>query len=402
MPIMPAITWPDFLSFAPYFQAAIGSETMENVVEVAPLPRAAYYYNLFDGEVSNGGVIQYFFNLACFTPGFAQVPDFVAESPVLAPALPYLREAHAAWSSVAPAVEKARMEDEWPEELFQNHRERFAALERSFFEVNHGIAQRLAADIVMRPHEYFTIEPLADVPKKGVAHVSLSGGSRLRFENGFPIGPNLLEQRNGDCDVVWFSRDRTLMTSENSYAGRRSRSWIHYPTQRSSEWTVMEDGRQSSNAKLAFWADHGLTESFRPDGSPESATFSMQGQRVWAETGLDRNGRPRMRIEYRPEGERALCFWPGGAVNAEWVSEAQAGWRQRFLRCLDAEGRDIAPGGTGRLYQVFDDHHGRRQWREGRLVDGYLEGVVVWMSSAADGTDIRENSRATFRCGVEE
>lgn len=400
MPRLPAITWPDFLSAAPYFQGAIGRGLEDgDVLDVAPLHRAAYFYNLFDGEISNGGVIQYFYNQGLSAPGFARAPDFVAENPVLAPALPFLRAVHAAWASVAPAIERVRGEAEWPERLFEAHRARFEALERDFFACNHGIAQRLAADIVARPHAYFTIAPLAEVPERGVAHVALRGGSRLRFEDGFPVGPNILERRRGGCDVVWFSRDRTLLTAETGYGGTRTRAWIHYPTQRSGAWTEAEDGSRQLRPTLALGAEHGLGERFRLDGSLESAAFSRDGRPVWSETGHGPDGIPSRRVAYDGDTATTRCFWPDGALNTESVTEPGPVWRERFLRCLDPQGRDLAPGGTGRFHQALGESGGRRRWREGRLLDGYLEGAVRWMEAAEDGE--RETGRAIFRRGAE-
>lgn len=401
MPLLPPITWPEFLRAGPYFEGAIGHGLEgEAVLDAAPLHRAAYFYNLFDGEVGNGGVIQYFFNQALYRAGFERAPAFVAENPVLAPALPFLREAHAAWESVAPAVRAAREAEEWPETLFTSHRDRFADLEGRFFKINHGIAQRLAADIVARPGDYFAFAPVPGVPERGVAHVVLwDGACRLRFEDGFPVGPNIFEARGGGCDVVWFSRDRTLMTCETGYGGARSRDWIHYPTQRSSRWYAAEDGSREIQPSLALWTDHGLRERFRPDGSPESASFSRNGVRIWSESNFDPDGTPGFRMEHRAEGDVAVTTWPGGAPNTESVDEE--GGRRRFLRCLDEAGRDLAPGGTGRLRQPLGERGGRRHWREGALVDGYMEGVVRWMSSAPDGGDVREDERATYRRGVE-
>lgn len=135
--------------------------------------------------------------------------------------MPFVAHVHAAWSSVESAVAEARKSDEWPEKLFEAYSEQFAALETAYFKINHEISQRLCADIVQRPHAYFAIEPIPDVPAKGIAHIVLRGGThRLRFEDGFPIGPNIFDERDGGCDVVWFSRDRQLIRVRSAPAGR--------------------------------------------------------------------------------------------------------------------------------------------------------------------------------------
>jgi len=150
---------------------------------------------------------------------------------------------------------------------------------------------------------------------------------------------------------------------------------------------------------VALWADHGLQESFGADGAPEGASFARNGERVWSEANLHPDGTPGFRTDHRAEGDAVATFWPGGAVNTEAVDEADG--RRRFLRCLDEEGRDLAPGGTGQLRQPLGERGGRRLWREGPLVGGYLDGVVRWMSSAPDGSDMKEDNRATYRRGQE-
>ena len=400
-PFLPPLTWPALLQTAPYFQSAVsGALTAETLPGAAPLPRAACYFDLFDGEVSNGGVMQYFFNRAFRTPGFEDVPASIAQNPVLSPALPFVAEVHAAWSSVASAVAAAHKSEEWPEELFEAHRERFDALETAYFKIRNEISQRLCADIVQRPHAYFAIEPIPDVPAKGIAHIVLRGGThRLRFEDGFPIGPNIFDKRDGHCDVVWFSRDRQLLHAETGFMGSRTRAWIHYPSQASGSWHVAEDGRQTIEATRSLWERHGLSESFQADGSLEHAGVYRHGTAVWQDLAFDPDGKPRLRIENRPDGEHEIRYWPSGAVNTESITPE--GGRERYLRCLDAEGQDLAPGGTGRLYESLARENGRLGWREGNLVGGYLDGVVRWLECAADGSDVQETNRCLYRNGEE-
>ena len=155
---------------------------------------------------------------------------------------------------------------------------------------------------------------------------------------------------------------------------------------------------------MALSSDHGLAEQFRPDGTLESATFSLRGGCVWDESGYRTDGTPAVRNTYRGEngadGQTTLSFWPGGALNTERVIEPADDWRQRFVRCLDEAGRDPAPGGTGRLHQCLGEEGGLRRWRVGRLVDGYLEGEVVWME-AAEGGEAQETGRASYQAGRE-
>lgn len=73
--------------------------------------------------------MQYFFNQAFRDPAFGKAPEFIAENPVPAPAMWFVTDVHGAWDEVALDVIKARAKDDWPEELFTAHRDRFDALE---------------------------------------------------------------------------------------------------------------------------------------------------------------------------------------------------------------------------------------------------------------------------------
>lgn len=399
--LRPAIDWPGLLQAAPYFTSAImDTLSPEQAPEAAPLVRAAYFYDLFDGQVSNGGVMQYFYNLALSTPGFAQVPAFIAQNPHLAQALPFVEAVHAAWAEVAPAVASARDSDEWPEALFSSHRARFEALEKDFYAVNHTISQRLCAAIVQSPHDYFDIAPVPGLPERGVAHIVLKDGThRLRFEDGFPIGPNLFERGDGDCDVVWFSRDRQLLQTETGYGGTRTRNWLHYPSQAGGIWRLKGGKLQSHEGTRALWHKHGLRESMHANGAPKTASLFRDNQSLGDEH-FFADGTLQLRHEKRADGEHRSRYWPGGALNTESIYDEKTR-RERYLQVRDRDGQPLAPEGTGRLHQFLTIEKGEHRWREGALVDGYLEGPVRWMKAKADGSEATEVSRAVYRQGVE-
>ena len=56
--IKPKIEWHEFLSAAPNFTALLTDDI--DMTQLAPLLRAAAYFDIFDGEICNGGVAQYF------------------------------------------------------------------------------------------------------------------------------------------------------------------------------------------------------------------------------------------------------------------------------------------------------------------------------------------------------
>jgi hypothetical protein len=49
----------------------------------APLVRAVAFFDIFRGEIENGGVSQYLFNRASGLPHFAEAPQIVRQHPLL-------------------------------------------------------------------------------------------------------------------------------------------------------------------------------------------------------------------------------------------------------------------------------------------------------------------------------
>ena len=94
----PRITWAELLLSAPYFSSALADAVDEDEIKLtklAPWPKAWLYWDVLDGEVSNGGVTQYFYNQADSLPAFDRAPEHIAAHPVLAPYAHFAREIHA-------------------------------------------------------------------------------------------------------------------------------------------------------------------------------------------------------------------------------------------------------------------------------------------------------------------
>lgn len=258
-PILPSTDWTTLLQRAPGFSAVLMDALCnEAPSKFPPHIRTFYYYDLFDAQVSNGGVDQYFSNMALCLRDFARVPEFIAQNTVFEHVLPMVRQAHAIWDEIAPAYAAAGGEGEGDEEeeevgeeeheeeapssievLLAPYAARLEAIAKSFFAIHHNIRQSLEADIVRDPHRYFKIEAVPGLRGAGIEHITLDeGASRLRFEDGFPVGPNILEREDGSCDVVRFSRDRQLLQAETAdFLGNRIQHWIHYPSQASGRWS---------------------------------------------------------------------------------------------------------------------------------------------------------------------
>lgn len=409
-PLLPAVDWSALLRRAPHFSAALVDALCEaGPAAFAPHVRAVYYFDLFDAQVSNGGVDQYFDNAAARMDEAAQVPALIAANPVYAPALPLIEEAHAVWSEIAHLHPEAGEDDEdeeaWDayQAALEPHAERLEAIAQAFFAVHHRVRADLESDILRDPHRYFRIAKAPGLVGRGVEHVALEGGAcRLRFENGFPVGPNLFEGEDGVCDVVWFSRDRTLLQAETpAYGDQRRRDWIHYPSQASGTWTFgfdfMGEGQSIRDDRLSLGlGHHGLHEYFTADGRRESSSLYWHGEEMCGEHFYP-DGTPLLRTRREGQGEHRTRYWPNGALNTESLTDRDG--RERYLRCLDADGRDLAPGGTGRLVEMLSLDAEMRQWLEGELVGGFLTGEARRMASYPDGSAPRETERRFFKNG---
>ncbi|EJE53903.1 hypothetical protein PMI14_01204 [Acidovorax sp. CF316] len=410
---LPAIDWPTLLRRAPFFSAAIIDALCEEMPRgLAPHVRAVFDFDLFDAQVSNGGVDQYFRNVLLERGGDpGRVPASIAHNPALAGALPFVDEVHAIWRTIAPAYTAAaeREDDDEGDDgapdcdaILAPHAERIEALQQRFFAAHHAIRQALEADIVRAPGHYFAMAAVPGLRGRGIEHVVQGGGAhRLRFDDGFPVGPNTLENEDGSCDVVWFSRDRTLVQAETSgWAGNRDRRWIHYPSQASGSWSFNFNGEGESvrqDSRSLGLTQHGVQEFLRADGRVANSAVYWHGQELRQEFFYP-DGGLQLLTERTPEGnERHQRHWPGGQPHTDSVLQADG--RTRYTRCLDAEGRDLAPGGNGRLVELLSLDDGMRQWREGALVAGYLHGPVVRMASHLDGTGARETERRNFDHG---
>lgn len=393
---LPKISWPEFLLSAPYFTSALFDSVGEPCADLPAMPRAALYWSLFDGEVSNGGVEQYFYNQALSLREFDRTPDFMAAHPVLAPHKHFFDDVHDAWNEVSPQVRAAREMGEWPEELFKSLAPRFAHLETAFYAVNHDIAQALNAHIVADPHAYFEIAPLDGVGGSGVTWIECQGKGyrgKLRFVDGFPVGPNVFERgKDGQCDVVWFTADRQILVCERAGWGGRSRNrdTIHYPSRRTQHMRF-EGGRlESQTGARSFWYKQGLHEYYHGNGGLRSSSLYADDVEILSEH-FHANGRRLLWTAQREGEEHRARYWPNGQLNTRSTrDEAQV---DLYSECFSEDGTDLAPGGDGILRESIGDG----AWREGTLVNGLVQGEVVWFEK--DGTP---RSKANFKNGKEK
>jgi hypothetical protein len=298
------------------------------------------------------------------------VPELVAAHPLLAPHAHLVAQAHAAWADVEPDVRAARDADEWPEALFDAHAGRFHDLEQALFAVKDEIACRVDHDLWLHPERY--LQPVGTPERRGVVRtteVTEAGIWHLRFVDGFPVGPNVLEGPHGTAlRTVTFSPDRSLIEVDEPIwfdtTGRRA--WLHYPTMASTVM-IFEQGRLVSvTGGRALRDRHGLAERFHADGRLASSELTLRGQRMLCER-LDDEGRVAERT-LRAEGgqEVVQTYWPDGTLNTRAVKLPDGGLGYLIVR--DEDGTDLAPGGEGTLRQR--QVNGRV--RTGRLAGGLL------------------------------
>ena len=308
--------------------------------------------------------------------------------------------AQAAFAEVREEVEATRAADleEDVSELFQRHRPRFAPLERDFLAIKAGLRMRLHRAVVQDPHAYLDIEPCEGVPATGTAHVLTrieprGLTCRLRLVDGFPIGPNVVEEREGRCRlVVRFAHDRDHVDVDRFDDGvDKSRCWVDFKTGMS-ETRLFEQGRlRLVEGKKLLWQAHGIRETYREDGSVENTDLKLGGKGIAAASYYP-DGRLWF-LQQTVDGQKRRRWWfPSGALNVEAIEEATcASVTSAAGPRMAAHWRPTAMACCGSCSLAKEDEE---RWREGQLVGGYLEGDVVWLEN---GKDV---GKMTYRNGV--
>lgn len=359
----PIIEWHDFLNAAPYFQSLVHDvlDDDTDITTLHPLLRALLYFDIFDGEVSNGGIAQYYYNQAFSLPNFERAPEYIAENPVFAPIMHIVNAAHAAWIDCAADVEEAVKQNEWPEQLFNKYAPKFDALQTEFYSLNHLVSQAFCAELIQNPHNYFDFKPIEGLPEKGVAHISSQDNSKhYRFENGFPVGPNVFEKEAGAYLLTRFYNNRSCM----EYDDGRRQGIIHYPSKRSISLLFDADNKLNMlQTQFAFWNDHGVRERYTNNQLAYSAL--VVNKEELSQSWFHPNGQLSLSIEKQPSSEQYTRFWPNGQLNVRYLKDKNGGCR--YLQCFAENGNDLAPNGMGDLYELVCDDAQKRIWFTGKL-----------------------------------
>ncbi len=390
----PNVEWASLLRSAPYFSSVLIDLTPEPEIQhLHPLAKAIYYYSLFDGEICNGGVMQYFFNQAYSLPDFDQADDFIDAHPALIRVVPIVREVHQAWDMVKDEVKAARKTGAWPEELFSKYAKRFEELQKSFFAINHEVAQLINSLLIQSPQDYFDVLPLDGLTGNGIEIIEFDQGKiRLRFDNGFPVGPNLFEGDNGYCDLVWFNSSRDLLISENGFRENRFRHWIHYPSSISGQWMMKGSRLENYKSQESLWSEHGISYAFSQKGNIQQEKLVNHQQEICVNRYLD-DGKLLMSEQKTAEGILIHRYWPNGQLNT--LSIRNEKFIEIYSQCFDEKGNALINNGSGNFHQFLGLPEGRPAWRAGKLVEGLLQGEVIWYWIDEMGNP-QVTSKATF------
>lgn len=394
--IRPPMDWQGLFSTAPYFTSALNDALNDDIDEreLPPLYLAGLYFNTFDGEICNGGVSQYFYNQADYLPNFDRVPELLAAHPVLAPIMPMVNTVHRAWQDCAADVRAAREADDWPEQLFKQYASVFEQLENDYYAINQEVSQRLAQHIVQHAHDYFTMEHIAGVPDTGVAHISIHNNTQhFRFKNGFPVGPNVFEQRDGGYFMICFDDEINRM----EYSDGTRQGWIHYPSLRSVDMNFYDDRHlELFKSEKAFWYRDGVREYFHHQGFITSSHIEL-GKDELCSRYFYPNGQLSLSIIKQKNGELLQRYWANGQPNTHALRDEN--WNTRYFNCFDEQGKELAPNGNGQLIEIFSEEDGERVWAQGTLVNGRLHGDFIRYSTDLATGKVTETQREVFNNG---
>ncbi|MGG8166834.1 hypothetical protein PGO42_08725 [Klebsiella aerogenes] len=398
---LPTISWPDFLRAAPWFSAELFDAVAGKPFDtLPPLARAACYWEIFSSEVANGGITQYLYNQGDSLAQFPRAPEFVAVHPALVEGLPFIQQAHAAWEQVADDVRQARESGDWPEALFTQYAPLFNELEEAMFQVLDSISCRLNQHIVQSPDDYFRITPLQGVAESGISWVEHRTGNTvhylLRFVDSFPVGPNIFELKDGTTHIVRFSAGRDLLTIEKpNYSGYRQLT-VHYPTQLNTVWDFKKSGQlEGFHTQQALSYRHGLQEIYDDAGNISRLELNLNNTPVHMSY-FAPSGTVACSHDHWQQREYRSRYWPSGQLNTRSVLDLSGDvTRERYLECRDEKGSDLLVNGCGQLYEIlsFDADGTIQRWREGEVVNGYLNGHRIWKDQTG------EIDRETFREG---
>lgn len=398
----PKITWGHFIDAAPWFVEAMWTEDDCLGPEWAPLVRAVAFFDVFRGQVENGGVSQYLFNKAASLPHFSDAPDIVRQHPLLKDIADLMLMVHGDNEMVKHYVDAQHEQSEIATIYLQTgeggdqpitYEEKYRSFTRVFDErawkMNDAAFMRIHKAILTDPHLYFDIAPVREVTGRGIEIATVEGYSgkwEMRFAEGFPVGPNFQRDEFGGTRILRFSSSRMHLEFDHqrfSEDAEPAREWIDYTTGVSEKRQFKNGALETVGTKINFFSDHGYRETYEPDGRPKYSGMFLNDMRLEMHR-RDLRDSPFTIWRTLPTGERVIQrFFGNGQLNFEQVIMDDLPFVYRC--CFDENGANLAPNGTGEFREVWAMTESGPRWRVGPLVDGLLHGEFRYLE--ADGSE---------------
>lgn len=420
----PAITWGQFLDAAPWFVEAMRSEDDCLGPEWTPLIRAVAFFDVFRGQVQSVGVSQYLFNKADSLPHFDEAPHIVRQHPLLKDVADlmlmvhgdpdmirhYVEAQHEQIDALRDYVETGEGGDQ-PITYEEKYRAFTDVFDRRAWRINDAAFMRIHKAVLEEPQLYFDIAPALGVTGQGAEPAVIDGFSgtwEMRLVDGFPIGPNLQRDEFGGIRILRFSSSRMHLDFDHprfSEGQEPDREWIDFSTGVGQQRSFRQGHFETIATKLNFFTEHGLREYYEPNGQPKYSGVFLNGMKMEMHR-RDLEGSPFTISQPSSSGEKLVRrYFGNGQLNFEQIVSNALPFR--YTRCLDENGNDLAPNGTGVLREIWTMTDAGPRWRVGQIVDGLLHGEFRYLD--ADGAEwgarehynkgkVVRNPYATFLC----
>lgn len=393
----PKITWGRLLDSAPYFIETLWSEDDALTPDYAPLVRAVAYFDIFRGQVENGGISQYLYNKSTTLPHFSEAPDIVRRHPELKDVADLMLLAHGDKEMVRH-YEKAFKEQnqiirryittgeggDTPITYEEKYRTFSDAFDERALAINDRALMRVQAHILREPQAYLEISAAPGITGVGVEFANLEGYSgawEARFVDGFPVGPNFQTDEYANRRIMRFSTNRMHLEFDHRVfreGEEPTREWFDFAAGVGGERSFKNGALESLSNKRGLSADHGLREYYEPDGTSRSASVELGEVRVEMYHPT-REGSPFTVTMPLPSGGKVRRkYFANGQLNI--MQEYPGPWPFRTTHCYDESGADLAPNGSGEYRELWSMEDAGPRWRIGRIIDGLLDGEVRYIN----------------------
>lgn len=290
------IDWADFVESAPYLTSA-GHRDDKDFPDYIPAMAALHLLDYLHAHADAEGLVYMARDGLMDRLDIEPVLCLMESMEVFGEVAPILRRIVDEWSrlleekqpgwreageiEVDALYEAADAFDEWQAFASDN-------LCREFMLAADRARLKLCAMIADDPQGYFDIDTPSGLTGKGVEIIEMNGRQgrwRLRFMDGFPVGPNLCERDDGDCLLQRFSADRRMMDYEREVSEdeiRRVMQWIDLRSGLGAERHQRADGSlEMVRGRRWINISHGLLERMDETGRKRYTRAFDEGARVY-------------------------------------------------------------------------------------------------------------------------